>query len=856
MSELSLNLTIPAIQYLNSQFSPFSIPGLTSYYDSSNSAYANGAVNFILSDQAGLQIPSNASLLTGAGVSFSVGGWINTPGNHSTAGVIVGKLTGLGTASQNEWSVYTTGITTQNLTFETSNGTTITSLAWGSSLLQNTWYYFTASYNASTQTMSLSVNNGTPVTQTSVGNIATSSANYFTLGSKGFTNLGNFFNGAEDSVWYAKNYIPTATESTAIYNNGLGQTYSTAQATPALATLMANMTSWWNCDEPNGIRYDSVTASGNNLSMYFAPMISSVGPVNNGGFETGTLSPWVAGTVGTSTVAIDSLSPHTGTYDALLTVDIGGDLAQINQAVLTVGNTYTMSAYVKDATGTSSIVIGDASTSASQAVTTSYALYSSTFIASTISAVIKRTAGLSASAIFNVDDVTLTANSIGTTAGIPIQFAIDNNLGASFNGTSQYLSVASNASLQPGSGNFALATWVNFSQLPATQQVIFAKGTTGASNEEFRIFYQSSSINLSVSPTGTSTTTINDTTTIIPNVWYLITAWYDGSNIWLSVNNDTPTSTSYSSGTTAGSAPFIIGSTTGGGNYVFGTINGALFMKRALTSAEITAMFNNGKGTVDFTSLPSTVQATINAGSGSYWDLKPYSNGTGAVTRPDSGPNGNNLTDNGNTPSGQGLNYYEGTVAQWNDSSTFANNLTQTTQANRLLYKTNYQNGLPMLVGDGLTKNLSNANDLVGIGSITFTCVFKLSAQNLFQRLIDNGKFVVYINSSTGAVSVESDGTTIALGASSAIVTGTTYVLIVTRDPSGLVNIYINGVLSGTANQSSGTPSTSSPTYIGNNAALNRGLQGGIGFIAIYNSILNSSQITLLTNFLRTRWGI
>ncbi len=107
-------------------------------------------------------------------------------------------------------------------------------------------------------------------------------------------------------------------------------------------------------------------------------------------------------------------------------------------------------------------------------------------------------------------------------------------------------------------------------------------------------------------------------------------------------------------------------------------------------------------------------------------------------------------------------------------------------------------------------------------GDITAWALIKPRSQgegNL-GRLYDNGKFIVYIDSSN-RIAVTSDGGTIIRSAVNGIVLNIWQLAIATRTSAGVANIYINGVLSGSADQASGTPSAVSITnlFMGNNNA-------------------------------------
>jgi hypothetical protein len=205
------------------------------------------------------------------------------------------------------------------------------------------------------------------------------------------------------------------------------------------------------------------------------------------------------------------------------------------------------------------------------------------------------------------------------------------------------------------------------------------------------------------------------------------------------------------------------------------------------------------------------------------------------------------------------MKYYEGAVGKWLDQSGNTVNMTQLTQANKLLYRTNQLNSLPALTGDGLTKSLSNAADLIGTGNVTVFAVIKPRGWggNNIGRIIDNSKFLINVHSTNSRLRATSDGGTVVYSANSSIALGTSYVVIVTRTATtGLINFYINGVLSGSADQASGTPATATPTYIGNSTTGVAGFDGDIFESGIYSVILSASQIRSLNSYLRNKYTI
>ena len=112
-------------------------------------------------------------------------------------------------------------------------------------------------------------------------------------------------------------------------------------------------------------------------------------------------------------------------------------------------------------------------------------------------------------------------------------------------------------------------------------------------------------------------------------------------------------------------------------------------------------------------------------------------------------------------------------------------------------------------------------------------------------RVVDNGKVGLIVNTNDDKLSFSSDGfsSQISSGANS-IILSIWQLVIVTRNSAGdETNIYINGVLSGSADQDSGTPVAGSTNIIiGNRDADDRTFYGLIGNARIENGILSSAQ--------------
>ena len=812
-------------------------PYLKADLDSSanSSVYSDGAVQFTASDKAYLSIASNATLQTGD-IDFEMGAWVymnSAPGNYMR---IMDKLA----ASGNYEYELGWNNTANRFTFEVSgNGTATTQVnsdTFGAPSL-NTWYFVRAYHSATDNKIYISVNNGTAdsAAHTTGGYVGNSN---FSIGAR-HSSQTSFWDGRIDSAYFTKTISSTA-EATALYNAGAGRMYSDLTAANGLGTFATNLISWWGFNEENGIRYDAKGT--NHLAQTFTELIT------NGSFTSNTTG-WTADNGGTL------LSVAGGQAGNCLQVTNTTTYGLAYQNITAVaGHSYVFNGYHKNGTKNGTINVGSTtegsdyyslnnSNDADWALKTKYFTTTGTGLSTSL--------WISGGAITDTtlfDEISIKATSIYSAAGIAAGLSIDGNLCASFNGTSQYLAKTDNASLQI-TGSTTFWGWFNATNMSARQAVL-GKSDYG-SNREYSITVETNgSLNCLINSVNATTTS----SLISVNTWYFFVGGYDAvqGKAFISFNNGTQYLSSAVSPIQYTNT-FYVGATTTIDKFN-GRLDGIGMIKRLLTAGEQTALFNNGKG-VKYTSLPSTI--TSDANFISFWNLDEYSAGTGAVTRVDSTANANNLTDTGTTPSGQGVDYYEGSVSKWYDQSGNANTFVQTTQANKMLYVTNAQNGFPILRGDGLTKSLTNASDLIGTGDVTVATVAKprsLGGGSL-GRIIDNSKFLIFAGG-TNYFGVGNNGSGAAFSANNSVTLNTAYVLVVTRASDGTVNIYINGSLSGAANQAGGTPTGGAPTYIGNRATADRGLDGDIDEIAIYNRILTLPEITSMTNTLRKKWNI
>ncbi len=154
------------------------------------------------------------------------------------------------------------------------------------------------------------------------------------------------------------------------------------------------------------------------------------------------------------------------------------------------------------------------------------------------------------------------------------------------------------------------------------------------------------------------------------------------------------------------------------------------------------------------------------------------------------------------------------------------------------------------LLFNGGTNRLGTAGDIPGTGSVTIEAWIKVSGfgGGGTGNLINNGKLAVNVNVTGAKLTITSNNYSNSVNsADNAITLGSWHHIVITRTSAGVANIYINGAQSGTANGNSGTPAAgTTDTIIGNRNAADKGFQGNIKNLNIYNRILTQAEITQL----------
>jgi hypothetical protein len=241
--------------------SPIGATQTPTAYD--NAASFNGTNQF-------LSIPSK-STLTVTGTSFTYAFWANTP--NTSTGMVISKTAstdtrefqiGLNTGGVAEFRLFTDG------TF--ANSQVIRSSA--SSFPANSWNFFVCRYDSSAATIGISINGGAFTSLGSIPAITQTNTNPLNLGVFVNTSGGLNYTGQLAGVGFWKKAL-TASEVTALFNNGAGRTYASLDT-----GLRTNLISWWALNGTSSAVSLTDSHGGNNLTNSTnAVTAPNIGPV-------------------------------------------------------------------------------------------------------------------------------------------------------------------------------------------------------------------------------------------------------------------------------------------------------------------------------------------------------------------------------------------------------------------------------------------------------------------------------------------------------------------------------------------------------------------------------------------------
>jgi len=156
-------------------------------------------------------------------------------------------------------------------------------------------------------------------------------------------------------------------------------------------------------------------------------------------------------------------------------------------------------------------------------------------------------------------------------------------------------------------------------------------------------------------------------------------------------------------------------------------------------------------------------------------------------------------------------------------------------------------NGNHRGIFDGSSDYLDAGSDFLSTSALTVcSWIYQDSwGEGDIGYILSNGKVIFKNDSGSSRLAFTSNASSYTYSANSSIDLSTWYFVCATRDVNGIANLYVDGSLSGTADQSSGTPSAGTTNIIiGNNSSQTSTFDGMLGDIRIYNRVLSSTEIS------------
>lgn len=247
----------------------------------------------------------------------------------------------------------------------------------------------------------------------------------------------------------------------------------------------------------------------------------------------------------------------------------------------------------------------------------------------------------------NGTDANLRVNDASGTSDLATQFTF---------ASSQYLSHATNASLETGDVDFTVAAWVYLDTISADRPIMARWDNGTSSLREYRLWYDQASGKMKFEVwnfSGPTFAIATSTATITTGTWYFVVGQHDSVNDLVScqVNNGTAGTAAHSTGITANTVDFMLGRLQAGTTYMDGRIERAGFWKSAASGGGVlsaglkTSIYNAGVGKA-YSSLTAGEKVALI----SYWNLG--STYTDSVVA-----NANDLTQHNTPTTSAGVDY-------------------------------------------------------------------------------------------------------------------------------------------------------------------------------------------------------
>ena len=174
------------------------------------------------------------------------------------------------------------------------------------------------------------------------------------------------------------------------------------------------------------------------------------------------------------------------------------------------------------------------------------------------------------------------------------------------NGTNSTASIADNALLEPGTGDFTLEAWVYYSTIAGSQRTFISKTNNGGGAADWSYGLRTNSAGATYIEVGNGTTSVTSPSyTVSTGQWYhIVGVWTNvaSNSIALYINGVSQGSNSHSFTSVKNSTnPLYLGSYNGGeySQWFDGKISAVRYYNKALTAEEVTQNFTALRGRFD-----------------------------------------------------------------------------------------------------------------------------------------------------------------------------------------------------------------------------------------------------------------
>ena len=204
-----------------------------------------------------------------------------------------------------------------------------------------------------------------------------------------------------------------------------------------------------------------------------------------------------------------------------------------------------------------------------------------------------------AAPVTRIDSITANGNNLTDNNTVPSAAGKISNCASLDAANLEFLSRASNASLQAGDISFTFAAWVQSSTFTIGETVL-GKGPV-AGNGPYKLFTVALTPRLNFSVfdgSSVGSVTANTFGDMSINTWYFVVGWHDSvaNQLGISINATTADTQAWTTGTNVETNGFSIGKFGEATEYWTGLIDEVGFWKRVLSAAEITSLYNAGAG--------------------------------------------------------------------------------------------------------------------------------------------------------------------------------------------------------------------------------------------------------------------